>query len=167
MPPAVVAAIIGGGAAVGSAAIASRGQSKAADKQAEAIEKGIALQREMYQQDRADMAPYRGLGGGAIGNLAYLSGINLPAEAKPADPAAPLTKDQTLASLGLPPTLGLPQGMMTNKVNAKTDEITRRFNDARAASGGQTVRISRQGRTIEVPSTLLPKALSDGWSQVQ
>lgn len=161
--------IIMAGAQIGSSAINARAQGKAADKQAEAIEKGIALQKEMYEQDRADFAPYRGLGGGAVGNLAYLSGINLPAESKP-DPTAPLTKAQTLSSLGLPQQITVPGPLgpkLTQKFDEKLNTVTQKFNDARQASGGQTARVSRQGRTIEIPTTLLPKALSDGWAQVQ
>lgn len=162
----LISGLASAGAGVGGAAINARAQGKAADKQAEAIEKGIALQEKMYNQDRADFAPYRGLGAGAVGNLAYLSGINLPSESQPATSGAPLTKAATLESLGLQPTLGYP-AKFDKQTNQVTDQLTQRFNDARLASGGQEVTISRQGRTIRVPSTLLPKALEQGWAQVQ
>jgi len=82
---ALLPTIIGAGASVGGAAIASHGQSEAAKLQAAQDDKALALQKEMFDLQRSDTAPYRALGVGAIGNLAYLGGINLP----PPDAANP------------------------------------------------------------------------------
>lgn len=164
MPPAVIGAIITAGAQVGSSAINSRAQGQAADKQAEAIEKGIDLQKQMYEQDRADFAPYRALGGGAVSNLAYLSGINLPAESStPKNPNAvePMPKI-TLSNLGAPSDAMYSKPLQTsiNNVNYANEQV---------ASGkfGPTIKVTKGGQTRIIPATLLPDALKYGYTQVQ
>lgn len=102
-------ALISGGAAVGGAAISARGQSTAADKQAEAIQKGIDLQEKMYHQDRADLAPYRELGGGAVGNLAYGMGIPKPAPAS----TPPVLPQSTVKGLTFPGAPQVPAGTLS------------------------------------------------------
>jgi len=82
---------------------------KAADAQEAASDKSLALVKEMYEQDRADRAPYRALGRVAVGGLSHLAGVNLaaygdpaPASAKPgadAAPTAPSRAEQAQAAL--------------------------------------------------------------------
>lgn len=152
--------IIQAGAQIGSSAINSRAQGQAADKQAEAIEKGIALQQQMYEQDRADFAPYRALGSGAVGNLAYLSGIDLPATSSPtpAPTPTPTTTPMTLQSLGQPPRApGATRAFNTVAAN---------LNTAEQQYQGPKVKVEYLGQVREIPAILLPRALQQGGKQV-
>ena len=58
----MVAAAITGGASIASGLIGSRASKKAAEQQAAAIREAAATQERMYQQGRADLAPYREIG---------------------------------------------------------------------------------------------------------
>ena len=146
--------IIKGGFDIGGALIGANAQGKAADKQAEAIEKGIALQEKMYNQDRADFAPYRGLGAGTVGNLAYLGGITLPPpEAPPAQPP------MSLADIGSHATGQMPW-------NTALQQSLGAVNQAEQAYQGPKVKVEYQGQTREIPATLLPRALAQGGRQV-
>lgn len=66
------AAILGGASVLGSVLGASSAK-KAANVQADASREGLALQREMFQQGREDLAPWREAGGESLGML--MSGI--------------------------------------------------------------------------------------------
>lgn len=90
--------VIGGAAQVGGAAIAAHGNTEAAKIQAAAYEKALAQEKEIYEQQRKDLEPYRGLGSGAVGNLAYLGGINLPP-----------TEAQTPPATATPPVMQAPK----------------------------------------------------------
>lgn len=145
--PAIPYIIMGGAQVVGNV-IASKGQTKAAETANKGIEKGVELQREMYQQDRADLAPYRNLGGGAVGNLAYLAGI--APTAAPATTAPPTTM---LSSLGAP-----------HGTNPHNDPVV---GHAMPRPGVQMVKVrSPSGQIGDVPAHLLPKALQAGGTQV-
>lgn len=157
----LISGLASAGANVGGAAIASRGQSKAADKQAEAIEKGIALQEKMYNQDRADFAPYRGLGAGAVGNLAYLSGINLPSEET--KPEMPTQKPLTLADIGSHTDAQMPWNRVLNKSVAGVNQA---FDAMNSGKLGPTITVSKNGQSRVIPASLLPKALQEGYAQV-
>lgn len=105
---AILPSVIAGGASVYGASKAAGAAEKGAETEAKAIEKGIDLEREMYRQDRKDLEPYRGLGSGAVGNLAYLSGITLPppeAAIQASQAAAPA---QMVTAAPKPPTSALP-----------------------------------------------------------
>lgn len=67
--------LIGAGAGLGGAAIAAHASGKAADQQSEASDKALALQQQMYQQNRADTAPWRQTGGKAVQTLGALMGL--------------------------------------------------------------------------------------------
>lgn len=61
------------GGTLGSAAIGANSASKAADASVEAANEAARVQREMYQQTREDLAPYRDLGLGSIDDLNRLT----------------------------------------------------------------------------------------------
>lgn len=157
--------LIAGGAQVAGSVINSKAQGDAADKSAEAIEKGIALQDKMYTQDRADAAPYRGLGAGAVGNLAYLGGITMPQEQAPSGPTpSPYqTPKLTLANIGANPSGNSPttQVLQTsiNGVNQANDQMNQ-------GQLGPTTRVTKNGVTRTIPTSLLPKARSEGYQEV-
>lgn len=69
MPPAVIGGTIAGIGALGAAGIQAGAAERAGETQSEAAEKAIEFQREMYQQQRADIAPWRRAGERALGTL--------------------------------------------------------------------------------------------------
>lgn len=75
MPIATTAAILGGAALLGAGASAY-GANKAASAQKKAAMQAGALQKQQYEQTRADLAPYRTTGGNALSAYASLHGLN-------------------------------------------------------------------------------------------
>ena len=71
----ITAAIIGGAAALGGAAIGAIGASKAADKQAAAAQKGIDAQERMFERQTELQEPFRQGGLAAQNQLLTLLGI--------------------------------------------------------------------------------------------
>lgn len=65
----IAAALIGAAGAIGGSLIASHGASKAADAQTQAADQANALQRYVYDTNRADQQPWRDIGKAAIGQL--------------------------------------------------------------------------------------------------
>lgn len=100
MPPAVIAAIIGGGAAVAGSAISAHGAGKAADKQSDSADKALAVAKEQYDLERADNAPYRALGLGALGQLQ--TGMGYPTPAPQASQTAQTATSATPAPYVVP-----------------------------------------------------------------
>lgn len=60
-------AIIGGGASIIGGVLGGKGAKKAAKAQTKLGQQALALQKQMYEQSRADLAPWREAGGAAIG----------------------------------------------------------------------------------------------------
>lgn len=58
----VTASLIMGGSSIASGLIGSKASKKAAEQQAAAIRQAAEIQERMYQQQRADLAPYRDIG---------------------------------------------------------------------------------------------------------
>lgn len=148
----IIKSIIGVGGALGGAAIASKAQSAAAQTQADAIQKGVDLEEKMYQQDRADLEPYRAIGAGGLSQLGYLAGI--PSAAPAAAPAS------SLSSLGT----AVPRPASTPAPRSPAQAAAQ----AQAAQGGSpmvSVR-SPNGHVGQIPATMLPQALAAGGTQV-
>lgn len=74
MPVGTAAAIIGG-SLIGGAASAF-GASKAADAQKKAAQQASNIQKQQYEQTRADLAPYRETGSNALSQYQSLLGLN-------------------------------------------------------------------------------------------
>lgn len=70
-----IPAIIGAGAGIGGAAIASHGATSAANTQAASADKALAVATQQHDQERADNSPYRAAGGGALNSLTSLLGV--------------------------------------------------------------------------------------------
>lgn len=70
-----IAAAIAGAAVIGGATTVISGN-KAAKAQQQAADASIAEQRRQYDQTRADQAPWRTAGAGALGKLAGLYGVD-------------------------------------------------------------------------------------------
>lgn len=60
-------AIIAGGASILGGVLGGKGAKKAAKAQVQLGREALALQKQMYEQTRADLAPWREAGGAAIG----------------------------------------------------------------------------------------------------
>lgn len=88
-----IPAIIGGAAAIYGAKKSADAVTNAAETQAQSSEEAIALQKQMYEQDRADMAPYRNLGAYSVGALGHLTGM-------PPTPSTPATAPSSGGAIG-------------------------------------------------------------------
>jgi hypothetical protein len=75
MPAAVVGGIIAGAGSIGAAAIGAHAAGKAADQQVAAGDKALALQKDIYNQQQANEAPWRNTGAAAITSLGGLLGL--------------------------------------------------------------------------------------------
>lgn len=71
--------LVTAGAGVLGSGIASDQVSKAAKKQQQATDQGLALQQQINAQNQARLDPYIQLGNGAVGNLRGLIGMNVSA----------------------------------------------------------------------------------------
>lgn len=95
-----------GGAVLGGALLSSNASRRAAGQQAGASREAIALQREMYEQQRGDLAPYRQVGYDALDALRTM--VGLPVGQAPAvqqQPQVPASPDVGTGQ-GAPPGVG-------------------------------------------------------------
>lgn len=83
MPIATTAAIIGGSALLGAGASAYSAN-KAASAQKKAANQASQIQKDQYEQTRADLAPYRETGSNALSQYQSLLGLNGQAKAQEA-----------------------------------------------------------------------------------
>lgn len=83
MPIATTAAIIGGSALLGAGA-SVYGANKAASAQKKAANQASQIQKDQYEQTRADLAPYRETGSNALSQYQSLLGLNGQAKAQEA-----------------------------------------------------------------------------------
>ncbi len=86
--------LISAGLGLLGTAISSHQTSKATEAQLQATREALALQKQMYEQTRADTGPYRALGGGSANTLSYLLGTSGHPEG-----VQPFT-DTTIAPMG-------------------------------------------------------------------
>jgi hypothetical protein len=75
MPPIVIAAGIGGLLGIGGAVISSKGAKSAAETQAQAAADASSVQKEMFEENRADLAPWREAGELSLDRLQTLLGL--------------------------------------------------------------------------------------------
>lgn len=74
----MVASAIAAAATVAGSVISSKGSKSAASAQSAGISEQIAFQREVFQQGRADLAPFREIGVSALQDIADLFGLARP-----------------------------------------------------------------------------------------
>lgn len=95
MPPAVAiagAAVVGAGASIYAGNKAAKAQKAAANAAAESSAAGLEEQRRQYDTTRADYAPYREVGYGALDKLAGMYGVGrVDANGKPTGAAGSAT----------------------------------------------------------------------------
>lgn len=75
LSPGVLGPIIAGGTGLAGAAIQANANNNATAAQAKAAEDALNFEKQMYAQQRADLANYRGAGQGAVGQLSYALGV--------------------------------------------------------------------------------------------
>src|SRR5215208_5923814 len=75
-----IGAAVGGAVVTGAASIF--GSSKAADAQKDAAKAASKVQKQMYEQGRKDLAPYRETGQSALYSLADMYGLPTPSNPK-------------------------------------------------------------------------------------
>lgn len=144
--------IIGAGASLGGTAIASHANTEAAKLQAEQADKALALQKEQYALQRQDTAPYRALGQGAVGNLGYLSGINIDEKVPELSSTVPK----------VPYGVTVAQGVAAPQAQASLSSL------GQPTTSPSMVRVKApNGQIGTIPADKLPAALAAGGTQVQ
>jgi hypothetical protein len=135
---ALLPSIIGAGATIGGTAISAHANTEAAKLQAEQADKALQLQKEQYALQRQDTAPYRALGQGAVGNLGYLSGIDVASKVPELSATVPKVpygqQAASLSTLGAPPAapqatfqmMRAPNGLVVKVPADKVQEATQR-----------------------------------------
>lgn len=74
----VGAAVVGAGASIAAGSMQSNAIKKGTDAQTKSNDAALALQKQQYDQQRADYAPWREVGQGALQQLAQIHGITVP-----------------------------------------------------------------------------------------
>lgn len=126
--------IIGAAGALGGSAIGAHAAGKAADAQAQAAEDALALQREQWEKQQADLAPWLTAGKAGLMNLSQLMGIRL--FQKP---------DGTWASVGTPTTDAWKT--MDPGYESRINEATKAIERSAAARGGSLGGAAAKGLT--------------------
>ncbi len=180
-------ALIGTGVAAGGTIYAAKKGADAAKDasktEAESADKALQVLKEQYELERGDNAGYRAIGQGGLGNLAYLSGIDLDAEKAKANPdktAAEAVRqsveDQARAQMpgqvdttlpGAPGPRGAPR--MPTSLSAYGPTNPRGFfnKPVQELTQGGMVRVqSPSGQVGMIPSTQLQAAIRAGGRQV-
>src|SRR5262252_3390165 len=81
---------------VASSAIQAHAAGKAAQQQQQAADRALALQQQMYQQTRSDLAPYMGAGNQGLTSLTSLLGVGGGPQAGMSGPPPPLGQGATV-----------------------------------------------------------------------
>jgi hypothetical protein len=125
----IEAALIGAGAGLLGSAMSSRSANKAVDAQSAATDAAIEEQRRQYDQTRADLAPYRQVGGNALQQL--YGGINqqVTPEMVMSDPGYQFGMDQGMQALQRA------QSRMGGRVSGQALKSAARFGTGFASQG--------------------------------
>src|SRR6185295_17003909 len=79
----ITAAIIAGGAALGGSLISANASRSAANTQADAANRGIDTQRQMFEQIQQNLSPYREAGNTGLAELLRQLGLGTPGSFDP------------------------------------------------------------------------------------
>lgn len=178
MPPLVVAAGIGALGTVGGAALASSANKSAAKTQADSTDKALDYTKQLYEQQRGDLANYRAAGQGSVGQLSYLLGVPgfeggamAPQQAYQAKqqtgvPAA-MTNFQNNPPAAITPGNGLGPIQRFNQFLPQFEQQVK--NAAAAGNAGSPSVVPIQapnGKVYNVPQARVQEALAQGGKQV-
>lgn len=128
--------LINAGTNVAGTLINAHAQGKAADREAEAADKALQLQREMWEKEYSDLAPYRKIGTDSLSTLSHLMGF--PAQSAPQ--AAPMAGTSPTGTPSPTQTPQMAAGMV--KVQSPTGQVGLVPQDklqAALAAGGRQV----------------------------
>lgn len=157
MPPVLIGAVIAGGAAIGSAAIANNGQKKAAQAAQQGNDASLAVQRDIYNQNAAALAPWQQ--SGLTANNYYMAALGIPQGNQVTTPT-PGT-----ATAGMPTGQWAP-GMTTDgtpgsasRYGMSADQLNSFNNSANMATGSSALDLMRaQVARGTAPTTLQPSS---------
>ncbi len=156
------------GANLAGSIIQSRQASKAAEAEQAAAEKALALQSNIYQQQRADLAPYRNAGSSSLSALTYGLGLD---PSKSADTTTPYFQQQAQAQNN-----AVPQNAQRNPNSPATQPIQAgnytggtavprtSLTALSSPSSGMVAMRSPDGRPAQVPQNQVQAALAAGGS---
>lgn len=156
--------IIGGGAALGGAAIAAHGNTEAAKIQAASADKALAQAKAIYEQNVARQSPFVGLGTSALGPLSFGMGLPDP-NVKAAQDAATAQQGQPIVALGAKDATGQPMaGAGQNQTIPPPPTYNQQHAGTLASMGGGTVRIQdpATGNIHLIPQSDAQAAIASG-----
>lgn len=148
--------------------------------ESESADKALAQLKEQYDLERADNAPYRQIGTGALANLGYLSGIDMTPTADPRaaavqvrqsvedtaratrDANSPISPGQRAAL----EKLGHSGGWVSGPARKALGQIDARAANPQTNPGGMVRVKSPTGQIGVIPASMLTKALQAGATQV-
>ncbi len=191
----LASAALSGGLQLAGAAKASSSANKAADQQVASADKGLALQKQIYNEQKAGMQPYAQFGQQALGSLGSLMGF--PALPPPTPPTGygangqslgPITGNQgpmnmsdprvhrlakggSLVDPGMSGTIGGMVGQSSYRSPASglgaPMQQTQGGGGSFAAPGGRMVKVSSpDGEIRDVPEGMVPQLEAIGGRRV-
>lgn len=131
MPPVVIAAGVAAAGAIAGGAIASHGASKAAQAQTQAAEQANQTQLQIFNQQRADAAPWRQMGLQALGRLGQLYGFGSTAGTTPVASAA--NNNQLFSGIGLT------SGLLANLSPQQLAQLRQQFPNLQLPTTAQAI----------------------------
>lgn len=157
--PAIVPIVVAA-ASIYTAKKSADASKNAAQTQSDSADKALQLQRDMYQQQQTNLAPYRAMGNGSLGNLAnFQSFSGVPGQYG----AGVQSQYQHPLSPGfqMPQTLAQPapqqqQGSAALGSGTLADPIHRLFGSHTAQPGGLVTMKAPTGEISQVPPDQVP-----------
>ncbi len=150
---------IGIGANLAGSIIQSRQASKAAEAEKEAADKALALQSNIYQQQRSDLAPYRNAGASSLSALTYGLGLD---PSKSADTTTPYFAQQAQAQNTAAQQTSQAQNRMPPAAPSQAVPRTSLSAISAPATNGMVAMLSPDGRPAQVPQNQVQAAIAAG-----
>ncbi len=139
--------------------IQSRQASKAAEAEKEAADKALALQSNIYQQQRSDLAPYRNAGASSLSALTYGLGLD---PSKSADTTTPYFQQQAQAQNTAAQQTSQAQNRMPPAAPSQAVPRTSLSAISAPAANGFVNMVSPDGRPARVPQNQVQAAMAAG-----
>ncbi len=149
------------GANLAGSIIQSNQASKAAQAEQAAAEKALALQSNIYQQQRSDLAPYRNAGSSSLSALTYGLGLD---PSKSADTTTPYFQQQAQAQNTASQQASQAQNRTPPAAPSQAVPRTSLSAISAPATNGMVAMRSPDGRAAQVPQNQVQAALAAGGS---
>jgi hypothetical protein len=149
----------GMGANLAGSIIQSRQASKAAEAEKEAADKALALQSNIYQQQRSDLAPYRNAGASSLSALTYGLGLD---PSKSADTTTPYFAQQAQGQNTAAQQTSQAQNRMPPAAPSQAMPRTSLSAISAPAANGFVNMVSPDGRPARVPQNQVQAAMAAG-----